>query len=122
MKKIFTIPALALLPALFLFQAGIARGHGIEDPFWIWSSTNSPLIDEHLQVLPGNNPLRPEGVEPGALVQIISAADRVLSSVSTAGRQILDDLQAPVDPDARPSSREDSGSGDPPGDPRPPRG
>jgi hypothetical protein len=69
--------------------------------------------------------LRKRTMNPASLreaFQIISAADRVLSSVSTAGRQILDDLQAPVDPDARPSSREDSGSGDPPGDPRPPRG
>lgn len=44
--------------------------------------------------------------------QLISTADRVLSSVSSAGRQILDELQLPPD-DA--DSGPDSGSEAPPG-------
>jgi hypothetical protein len=44
--------------------------------------------------------LRKRTMNPAKLreaFQLISAADRVLSSVSTAGRQILDDLQIPPD-------------------------
>lgn len=49
--------------------------------------------------------LRKRTMNPAKLreaFQLISAADRVLSSVSTAGRQILDDLQIP--PEAPPET------------------
>lgn len=53
--------------------------------------------------------LRKRTMNPAKLreaFQLISAADRVLSSVSTAGRQILDDLQIP------PEERPETGSAD----------
>jgi hypothetical protein len=55
--------------------------------------------------------LRKRTVNPANLreaFQLISAADRVLSSVSSAGRQILDDLQLP--PEDRPAPVERSRS------------
>ncbi|TVP76904.1 MAG: hypothetical protein EA352_04810 [Gemmatimonadales bacterium] len=60
--------------------------------------------------------LRKRTVNPSNLreaFQVISAADRVLSSVSTAGRQILDELQVGPEPgEGRPSG--DHGGGRPP--------
>lgn len=57
--------------------------------------------------------LRKRTVNPGNLreaFQLISVADRVLNSVSEAGRQLLDELQAPGEVEGWAVSRQDQGT------------
>lgn len=58
--------------------------------------------------------LRRRAVSPNTIreaFQLISAADRVLSGVSSAGRQILNDLNTALDVEPE----DEAGAGDPPG-------
>lgn len=69
--------------------------------------------------------LRKRTVNPGNLreaFQLISVADRVLNSVSEAGRHLLDELQAPGEtgPEGWPSRRPDPGTPPAPGTASPP--
>ena len=62
--------------------------------------------------------LRKKAMSPATLreaFQLISAADRVLSNVSTAGKQLMDEFTAGTTADSgeRPSSAEDSFKGPP---------
>ena len=55
--------------------------------------------------------LRKKAVSPSTIreaFQLISAADRVLSGVSSAGRQILSDLNQVLEPEERPDSGDDA--------------
>lgn len=72
--------------------------------------------------------LRRKAVSPSTIreaFQLISAADRVLAGVSSAGRQILQELNQPAEaPEGRGGSRGGSGNGGsdgPPGPGREPR-
>jgi len=60
--------------------------------------------------------LRAKSVSPATIreaFQLISAADRVLSGVSSAGKQILEELNEAIEPDPTPSERpRHSGTGD----------
>ncbi len=65
--------------------------------------------------------LRKKAVSPSTIrdaFQLIAAADRVLSSVSTAGRQILGELGATAPEDAGPEAPTRSGSPPPPARPK----
>jgi len=70
--------------------------------------------------------LRRKAVSPATIreaFQLISAADRVLSGVSSAGRQLLSELGEALEPPAAegPAPRPIRGSGEPPPTPPPPR-
>ena len=59
--------------------------------------------------------LRKKAVSPATIreaFQLISAADRVLSGVSSAGKQILADLNTALEPSAAPPGRGRSGAAD----------
>jgi hypothetical protein len=72
--------------------------------------------------------LRRKAVSPTTLreaFQLIAAADRVLSGVSSAGKQLLNDLGSLAEPEERTTLREhgaDPAPGDEPGPPRRPSG